>query len=68
MTDHVKETVKVNSTIVNLQPKDHVLDIASNDATLLNFYNKNIVTVGIDPLVNKYKKHYKKIIRAYPQH
>ena len=61
MTDHVKKTVKVGTTMVNLQPKDHVLDIASNDATLLNFYNKNVVTVGIDPLVNKYKKHYKKI-------
>jgi hypothetical protein len=61
MTDHVKETVKVNSTIVNLQPKDHVLDIASNDATLLNFYDRRIVTVGVDPLANKYKKHYKNI-------
>jgi hypothetical protein len=38
-----------------------VLDIASNDATLLNFYNKNIITVGVDPLANKYKKYYKKI-------
>ena len=61
MTDHVKKTVKTSATMVNLKAKDHVLDIASNDATLLNFYNKNIVTVGIDPLVNKYKKYYKKI-------
>ena len=61
MTDHVKKTVKIGTSMVNLKAKDHVLDIASNDATLLNFYNKNIVTVGIDPLVNKYKKHYKKI-------
>ena len=38
--------------------KDHVLDIASNDATLLNFYPKNVITVGVDPLVNKYKKYY----------
>ena len=61
MTDHVRNTVKIGTSIANLRAKDHVLDIASNDATLLNFYNKNILTVGIDPLVNKYKKHYKKI-------
>ena len=61
MTSHVKKTVKVAETLVNLKAKDHVLDIASNDATLLNFYKKDIVTVGVDPLINKYKKHYKKI-------
>jgi len=61
MTDHVKKTVKTGTAMVNLKAKDHVLDIASNDATLLNFYNRNVVTVGIDPLVNKYKKYYKKI-------
>ena len=46
---------------MNLKIRDHVLDIASNDATLLNFYPKNVITVGVDPLVNKYKKHYNKI-------
>ena len=30
-------------------------------ATLLNCYPKNIITVGIDPLVNKYKRNYNKI-------
>ena len=38
-----------------------VLDIASNDGTLLNFYNKKIITFGIDPILNKYKKYYKNI-------
>ena len=33
----------------------------SNDATLLNFYSKNIIKVGVDPLVNKYIKFYKNI-------
>jgi len=58
MTDHVKKTVKKCSTLVNLKAKDQVLDIASNDATLLNFYPKKIITVGVDPLANKYKKYY----------
>ena len=61
MTEHVKKIVKRCSALVNLKKKDHVLDIASNDATLLNFYPKNIITVGVDPLVNKYKKSYNKI-------
>ena len=61
MTEHIKNTVKKCSALVNLKMRDHVLDIASNDATLLNFYPKNVITVGVDPLVNKYKKHYNKI-------
>jgi SAM-dependent methyltransferase len=61
MTEHVKKTVKKCSTLVNLKAKDQVLDIASNDATLLNFYPKKIITVGIDPLANKYKRSYNKI-------
>ena len=61
MTVHLKKTVKKSSKLVKLQANDYVLDIASNDATLLNFYEKKIVTVGIDPLVNKYKSYYNKI-------
>ena len=61
MTEHIKNTVKKCSALVNLKMGDHVLDIASNDATLLNFYPKNVIKVGVDPLVNKYKKYYNKI-------
>tara|TARA_B100001027_G_C16215717_1_gene307353 strand:+ start:25 stop:1005 length:981 start_codon:yes stop_codon:yes gene_type:complete len=45
----------------NLKKGDAVLDIASNDGTLLNLYNKKIFTVGIDPTIKKYKKYYSKI-------
>ena len=64
MTNHVKSIVKKlkNSKI---KKGDAVLDIASNDGTLLNFYNKDIITVGIDPILNKYKK-YKKINYSIP--
>ena len=61
MTNHVKQIVKKSSNLVNLKAADHVLDIASNDATLLNFYPKNIITVGVDPLADKYKKYYNKV-------
>ncbi len=62
MTDHVKKIVSKCSALVKLKSKQYVLDIGSNDATLLNFYANDIIKVGVDPLVNKYKKFYKKLI------
>ena len=61
MTKHVNDVVKESIKIVKLKKKDAVLDIASNDGTLLNFYKKNIFRVGIDPLIKKYKNQYKNI-------
>ena len=61
MTDHVKKIVRKCSALVKLKSKQYVLDIGSNDATLLNFYANDIIKVGVDPLVHKYKKFYKKI-------
>ncbi len=61
MTSHVKKTVQTAIKSVNIKSGDYVLDIASNDGTLLSFYPKNIKTVGIDPLINKYKNYYKQI-------
>ncbi len=61
MTNHVKKIVKDASKFVKLKKNDSVLDIASNDGTLLNFYSKSITTVGIDPILDKYKKNYNNI-------
>ena len=61
MTVHVEKTVKTAIKLTNVKPGNFVLDIASNDGTLLNSYPDSIKTVGIDPLINKYKKYYKKI-------
>ncbi len=62
MTEHVKKTVKELSVKKNfLKKNDIVLDIASNDGTLLNFYNKKLIKIGIDPTITKYKKFYKNI-------
>ena len=59
MSDHVKNITNIMVKKTNLKPGDHVLDIASNDGTLLNYYKKKYITFGIDPLVKKYKKNYK---------
>jgi len=61
MTSHVKNVVIEANKIVKLKKNDKVMDIASNDATLLSFYKKNLIRVGVDPLVNKYKNFYKDI-------
>tara|TARA_B100000700_G_scaffold331280_1_gene462827 strand:+ start:2831 stop:4048 length:1218 start_codon:yes stop_codon:yes gene_type:complete len=61
MNQHMNNIKKTLSKKSKLKYGDYVLDIASNDGTLLNCYEKNIVKVGIDPLVKKYIKQYKKI-------
>jgi len=61
MRSHVKDIVKTASSLVKLKRNDYVLDIASNDATLLNFYPRTVIKFGIDPIINKYIKEYKKI-------
>ena len=61
MRRHVKSVVSKISKRAKLKSNDYVLDIASNDGTLLSYYKKSIKTFGIDPLVNKYKIDYKNI-------
>ena len=61
MSDHVKSVTKKLAKLSRLKKNENVLDIASNDGTLLNFYKKNIITWGVDPILEKYLKNYKKI-------
>ncbi len=61
MSEHVENVTKILEKKVKLKSGDYVLDIASNDGTLLNYYKKKYYTCGIDPLVKKYKKNYKYI-------
>ena len=67
MRDHMKGVKEILLKKSKLRKGDHILDIASNDGTLLNFFNKNLRRVAIDPLVNKYKKFYKNNIESVKQ-
>jgi 2-polyprenyl-3-methyl-5-hydroxy-6-metoxy-1,4-benzoquinol methylase len=67
MRKHVFSVVKKLKKITNISAGDHVLDIASNDGTLLNYYNKNIITFGIDPTIIKFRKEYKNINYKIPK-
>ena len=46
MLNHVKNITKILSKKITLKKNDIVLDIASNDGSLLNFYKKDIITLG----------------------
>ena len=61
MTKHVHYVANEAVKLSKLKKNEYVLDIASNDGTLLNFYDKRFITVGIDPIIKKYTKYYKKI-------
>jgi 2-polyprenyl-3-methyl-5-hydroxy-6-metoxy-1,4-benzoquinol methylase len=61
MTKHVKNVVKFLEKKTLLCDGEAVLDIASNDGTLLNFYKKDNFRFGIDPILKKYIKYYKDI-------
>ena len=61
MTDHLSKTARLLSRKADLINSDCVLDIASNDGTLLESYNnKKITKVGIDPIISKFTKFYSK--------
>ena len=56
MRTHLRKLVTKIGNRFSIKKGDKVLDIASNDGTLLKAYNKNIIKVGIDPIANKFKK------------
>ncbi len=61
MTDHLASTAKLLSKKTKIKRGDYVLDIASNDGTLLHKYKNDLVKVGVDPILNKFKHFYKSI-------
>lgn len=67
MVDHLKDKVKKILGIVSLGPGDMVIDIGSNDATLLKTYPENgLLLIGVDPSGIKFKKYYPSNIELIP--
>ncbi len=66
MKNHLSKITKKVAKLKKLTKDSIVVDIASNDGTLLNSYKKNITRIGIDPILNRFKKNYSKIDHAIP--
>lgn len=58
MKNHLKNYHNEILEKVNLKKDDIVIDIGSNDATFLHFYEENIRRIGVDPTGNQFKKFY----------
>ena len=69
MMTHLKGIVKQIEVLVKLQPGDHVLDIGSNDGSLLSFYEEisGLKLIGIDPTGVKFKDYYQSRIQLIPE-
>ena len=58
MVEHLRAKVAKLTAKVPPQPGDIVLDIGSNDGTLLSFYPPGPTAVGMDPTAAKFRKYY----------
>ncbi|PWU05532.1 MAG: methyltransferase [Verrucomicrobia bacterium] len=67
MVHHLKLKVENLSLRVALTEKDLVLDIGSNDGTLLSFYPPWVKRVGMDPTIIKFGSYYAPGIHAIPE-
>jgi hypothetical protein len=66
MVRHLEQKVRTLERLAPLEPHDIVLDIGSNDATLLKSYKGNIRRIGIDPTGSKFIKYYTDEITLIP--
>ena len=66
MKNHVASVVNTLTKKSKIKRRENVLDIASNDATLLLNYKNKIITWGIDPILRKFKSEYKTINYKIP--
>jgi hypothetical protein len=67
MVRHLTQKVRSLERILDLQAGDTVLDIGSNDATLLKAYGRRGVRrIGIDPTGAKFREYYPEDIELVP--
>jgi hypothetical protein len=58
MKTHLKSYQEEICKKVSLSSGDIVLDIGSNDSTMLQYYNTALIRVGIDPTGKQFKEYY----------
>jgi len=58
MKEHLKDYQKEILSIVELNDNDVVVDIGSNDSTMLQYYSNKLRRVGVDPTGEQFKQYY----------
>ena len=66
MVRHLQQKIRTLELLVKLSDRDLVIDIGSNDATLLKAYSGKYRKIGIDPTGKKFKKYYTNDILLIP--
>jgi len=66
MVDHLTHKVRQLQRASGLAPGDTVVDIGSNDCTLLNVYGPSYERVGIDPTGAKFAAYYPPDVKLVP--
>ena len=64
MISHLREKKDRLVRIANPQKKDSILDIGSNDGTLLNLFSNQFKKFGVDPTAKKFIRYYQKDIKV----
>lgn len=58
MRDHLKLYQKDIISRVTLKKGDTILDIGSNDSTMLQYYSNEFERIGVDPTGNQFREYY----------
>lgn len=67
MVMHLQGKAKKITEMVSLKAGDLIIDIGSNDSTLLQAYPEDLTLVGIDPTGRKFKQYYPPHISLIPE-
>lgn len=68
MLSHLHDVVHLITSLADLKPGDTILDIGSNDGSLLSYYPEisGVKLVGIDPTGLKFQRYYQDRIHLIP--
>jgi len=58
MKTHLKQYQEEILSKVNLQDDDVIVDIGSNDSTMLQYYSNKLKRIGVDPTGKQFKEYY----------
>ena len=67
MVNHLASKARYLERLTFLTERNLVVDIGSNDGTLLNSYETKCIKVGIDPTAAKFRQYYNKDVDVIPE-